>query len=535
MSNFPVDPQPFVPTGFTLAPRELVREPTRMRSFLAFSLDKLNEDLAIAVTEPKIAKEDFWPFARELRRFLLDNHVRDPEIQQCPMGEAFVRFDSPMQRESFIIGGPRQLDDYQISFVRHDEGPNMTDLELDRTAWLMLLYFPPDAKNMLSLVDKSLSGFAQLLHIHISTTVSRLIVKVLINKDADVPDSITVSVGTQPKVRSWTVPIYLLSATDIVLGGDEAPLPADGPTHPLPHPAPGWMGAPAPRNPASMEEAASDNGGVGGNGGGLADMEEDPQNPAAEDGEADQAGKDAINSPFSGASADFAASGGIKTPSPKGPSTIANQVITHLITSSPPMPICTCPFFSLSIFVIDLSASVPSYISDESILFYLAKVVMGPEEVGPGAKRLREDKAAESGDDDLRIISKEEATPSTKKPKKRRARKPRAPMSKEFVRHSERLNADLAGFRDKESKMAHEAENQMVVVDQMQTEEVGQKGPEVEIILKPRALAMVPASDEMPCFLAGPSSRHGTPAPFLSVENVQAPWGQVFCRCSLEL
>ncbi|CAO2164833.1 unnamed protein product [Urochloa humidicola] len=166
MSNFQVDPRPFVSMGFNLAPRELVREPVRMRSFLAFSLDKLNEDLAIAITKPKIAKEDFWPFARELRCFLLDNQVRDPEIQQCPMGEAFVRFDSPLQRESFIVGGPRQLDVYQLRFVRHDEGPNMIGLDLDRTAWLMLLCFPPDAKNMLSLVDKSLSGFAQLLHIH---------------------------------------------------------------------------------------------------------------------------------------------------------------------------------------------------------------------------------------------------------------------------------------------------------------------------------------------------------------------------------
>nr|CAB3499796.1 unnamed protein product [Digitaria exilis] len=105
MANFLVDPRPFVPLGFTLVPREVAREPSRLRSFLAFSLEKSNEDLAIVITEPRISKDDFWPFGRELRAFLHSHQVQDPEIQQCPMGEAYVRFDSPMQRESFVLGG----------------------------------------------------------------------------------------------------------------------------------------------------------------------------------------------------------------------------------------------------------------------------------------------------------------------------------------------------------------------------------------------------------------------------------------------
>ncbi|CAO2200798.1 unnamed protein product [Urochloa humidicola] len=54
-----------------------------MRSSIAFSDEKINEDLAIAITEPKVAMEDFWPFARALRRFLLDQQVVEgPEEQQ---------------------------------------------------------------------------------------------------------------------------------------------------------------------------------------------------------------------------------------------------------------------------------------------------------------------------------------------------------------------------------------------------------------------------------------------------------------------
>ncbi|CAO2180138.1 unnamed protein product [Urochloa humidicola] len=264
MANFAVNPHPFVPPGFVLQPREIVREPSRLRCFLAFSIEKANEDLAIALTEPKIAPEDFWTFARALRHFLLDNNVRALEIQQCPMGEAFVRFDSPMQRETFILGGPRQFEDYQISFIRHDKGLNMRDLELDRSVWLMLLCFLPDAKNLISLVDKSVSGFGQLLHVHRSSSVSRVVARVLVNKDADVPDSLTVSVGTLPHVHTWTVPVFLLSATDVVLGGDEEPIPVDGPTHPMAHPAPGWMGPVPPAADVNMEDAASGAAGLGG-------------------------------------------------------------------------------------------------------------------------------------------------------------------------------------------------------------------------------------------------------------------------------
>lgn len=61
---------------------------------------------------------------------------------------------------------------------------------------------------------------------------------VLVNKDNDVPDSVTLSVGTYPRVHTWTVPIFLLSANDVVLGGDEEPVSVAGPTHPMPHPAP---------------------------------------------------------------------------------------------------------------------------------------------------------------------------------------------------------------------------------------------------------------------------------------------------------
>ncbi|CAO2037743.1 unnamed protein product [Urochloa humidicola] len=52
MANFPVDPRPFMPPGFTLVPRVIAREPTRLRCFLSPTLVKENEDLTIAITVP---------------------------------------------------------------------------------------------------------------------------------------------------------------------------------------------------------------------------------------------------------------------------------------------------------------------------------------------------------------------------------------------------------------------------------------------------------------------------------------------------
>ncbi|CAN6343856.1 unnamed protein product [Urochloa humidicola] len=243
MANFPADTRPFVPPGFTLVPCEVRREPARIRAFLASALEKTNEDLAIAIADPCINKDDFGAFAKALQRYLINNGVHHPEIQHCPIGEAFIRFDSAMQREGFLLGAPRQFLGYHLRFIRHDEGINFRDLPLDRVVWLMLLCFPLDARTHVNLVAKSLAGFAQLLHVHNSSSDSRLVVKALVNKDSDVPDRVTVSAGLSPLAKTWTVPIFLLNASDVVMGGDEDPIPVDGPTHPMPnHPAPGWMG-----------------------------------------------------------------------------------------------------------------------------------------------------------------------------------------------------------------------------------------------------------------------------------------------------
>lgn len=144
------------------------------------------------------------------------------------------------------------------------------------------------------------------------------------------------------------------------------------------------------------------------------------------------------------------------------------------------------------------------------------KVLMLPS-VGHDEKL--KDAEIEVDDDEVRIIPIEEFTPKSKNPRKRRAKKLRAPLSSEFVRCSKRLNKDLDCFRNKESMLA-DAEGSMMedISEGGAYEEEAHEGK----VLMPRALAMVPETDEAPVFYAPPSAEQVEPAPFLGVDNVQA-------------
>lgn len=86
MANFGIDPHPHLPAGFTWASRVLPYEPPpRPCVCLALSLKRTNEDLAVALFTPSVAKEDYIPMARALHQFLLDEGVRAPEIQPVPL------------------------------------------------------------------------------------------------------------------------------------------------------------------------------------------------------------------------------------------------------------------------------------------------------------------------------------------------------------------------------------------------------------------------------------------------------------------
>lgn len=230
---------PFIPKGFTMAV-PVPHPPLCQEVYVMGCYTLANEDLAIVKLEPRVHSEDFASLASALRTFFMDVHeVHVPEVQPCPLGAAFVRFSSALERERFL-GPVFRFGDYSMTVVKHDEADNARSFDLDREAWVMLLAFPEDLRCS-SLVAKEVSGFGIMVDWFEIDNLARVIVKVYLNDDAKIPDSVKVNAGLPKKGRSWTSPCFILKRQGISEPRDEGFVIA-GSLHPCPPQPPRWMG-----------------------------------------------------------------------------------------------------------------------------------------------------------------------------------------------------------------------------------------------------------------------------------------------------
>lgn len=157
MANWAVDPLPHLPAGFTLeepAHRPLLRHEV----YITRCYTLYNEDLAIIRMQPPMHKEDFDELKAALRTFFHDVHqVRTAEIQPCALGDAYVRFNSALERERFI-GPVFRFGNYAMTVIWHDEAENARSFDLDREAWVLLVGFLEDLKDSVE-IAKAVSGF----------------------------------------------------------------------------------------------------------------------------------------------------------------------------------------------------------------------------------------------------------------------------------------------------------------------------------------------------------------------------------------
>lgn len=85
-------------------------------------------------------------------------------------------------------------------------------------------------------------------------------VKVYLNNDRKILDSVKVNAGLPTKGKSWTVPCYVLKKTNVQEMSDEEAYVTVGPLHPFPTLAPYWSG-PVPPTDSSASPANSNAGG----------------------------------------------------------------------------------------------------------------------------------------------------------------------------------------------------------------------------------------------------------------------------------
>lgn len=173
MANFAVDPRPHVPKGFALVEQPL-RPPLRYEVYVTGCYTLANEDLAIIKLNPPVHKDDFRPLATELRHYFTEVHrAYVAEIQPCPIGDAFIRFGSALERERFL-GPVFTFGSYEMTVLKHDEGENARSFDLDREAWVMLVTFREDLKNTVT-VAKAVSGFGILVDWHEYDNLARVV------------------------------------------------------------------------------------------------------------------------------------------------------------------------------------------------------------------------------------------------------------------------------------------------------------------------------------------------------------------------
>jgi hypothetical protein len=128
-----------------------------------------------------------------------------------------------------------------MSVLRHDEGENARSYDLDREAWVMLVGFPEDLKNSAD-IAKDVSCFGIMMHWHELENLARVLVKVYLNNDAKLLESLKVNVGVPPKGKSWTVPCYILKRQGVPELQDEEAFVTTSPLHPRQPEYQRWMG-----------------------------------------------------------------------------------------------------------------------------------------------------------------------------------------------------------------------------------------------------------------------------------------------------
>lgn len=261
MVNFPIDPRPHVPRGFDIVPRDPNAPTSRLYAYISGVMDAYNEDLASAFLLPEMAKEDLQELAEALKSFFRHNlGVRLLEVQPSPIGDAYVLFGSPVERERFLDTKIQFGRGYTRSFTKHDVGSHVRMHDLDQEIWIMLMLFPNDARNN-STIAKAVAGFGLLRYWYDSTNNACVVCKVRLNDDSKIPDDVVVTAGLEPRVRSWTCPVVIIKRKGVEFLGDEDIFPpADGClAHPVPPPPPRWMGMDGPNvvpGPASVNNAS---------------------------------------------------------------------------------------------------------------------------------------------------------------------------------------------------------------------------------------------------------------------------------------
>jgi hypothetical protein len=172
-----------------------------------------------------------------LEDFLLhEARVGFRSIQQCPFGQAYVRFSHVRDRDRMVSETPHVFDDIVVSFAKHNQGSNWRRKTLNRECWLLLVGPPLDNWSSEDITSVVCSFGRLIMWENDADNKGRILAKVRCDELVEIPKSVRFTEGEVPDAESWTFSIEVLQQ---VLIGDgppaEDPMPEDGvDPHPLP-------------------------------------------------------------------------------------------------------------------------------------------------------------------------------------------------------------------------------------------------------------------------------------------------------------
>ncbi|TVT99539.1 hypothetical protein EJB05_55088, partial [Eragrostis curvula] len=154
-----VDPTPFLPRHF-----HRVEVPGRavMARMIGGRAPPRNEEIGIAIIDPMPDHQVQFANIHDVLDdfFRLHLRVRIRDIQPCPFGQAYVKFDTILDRDRIADAGYIAFDDVHIRVIRHNEAANRSRVTFEREVWLMLIGFPLDYWH-LHYVESAISSFGK--------------------------------------------------------------------------------------------------------------------------------------------------------------------------------------------------------------------------------------------------------------------------------------------------------------------------------------------------------------------------------------
>lgn len=146
MANIHIDPRPFMPHGFKI---QHIAGRVGVKRVVVSRKPRLHEQYTIATIAPFPQGQVHFGNVREVLEEYLNEvaEVGFQSIQECPFGAAYVQFTNVSDRERLIHSSPNAFGDVNISFCKHDEGPNWRATNFNRDAWVLMVGPPLDHMN----------------------------------------------------------------------------------------------------------------------------------------------------------------------------------------------------------------------------------------------------------------------------------------------------------------------------------------------------------------------------------------------------